>query len=262
MAQNVYGIIYKATNKLNNKVYIGQTTKSLKHRKKTHATNATYHGKMNHNLNYFQKALNKYEKEGFIWEKIDEVFDVNEDSTNQNWLNEKEIFYIQKYKSIDSQFGYNLTTGGSNGKHSEATKKKMSRSQKGHKVSEEARKNMSEAKIGVKLSEEHKRKLSELNKDKILTTEHKLKISESLKGHTQSTETLEKMSKNQNNIISVMCLNTSEKYHSAGEASRKVYGSTSRYGGILKSCRRGTPFLGLQWAIVEETDIVLRKEIA
>ena len=64
------GFIYKITNKLNNKIYIGQTTKTVEKRFQQHKNNS--------NKEYFSqiilyKAFNKYGIENFICETIEEV---------------------------------------------------------------------------------------------------------------------------------------------------------------------------------------------
>ena len=84
---------------------------------------------------------------------------------------------IQKYKSTDSQFGYNTATGGeiNCGYHlSDERKKKLSEINKGEKhpqykkpKSDEAKRKISEARKGIKFSDEHKKKLSEAKKGKV-----------------------------------------------------------------------------------------------
>ena len=92
------GYIYKITNKINGKIYIGQTKNSIKTRMGKHYSRAkTGEGKTG-----IDAAIRKYGKENFSVEQICEC--LNED------LDEQEKFYIAKYKSYEN--GYNLTTGG------------------------------------------------------------------------------------------------------------------------------------------------------
>ncbi len=93
------GYIYKITNKVNNKIYIGQTIKTVEKRFQQHKNNS--------NKPYFSqivlyKAFNKYGIENFQCEMIEEV-------SNEN-LDEREKYWIDYY---DSYFnGYNATLGG------------------------------------------------------------------------------------------------------------------------------------------------------
>lgn len=94
-------IIYKATNKINNKVYIGQTVRSLEVRMSEHKR---------HNYTAFDKAINKYGLENFDVEVIDTAKDINE-------LNEKEIYWIKYYNLKGTHIsrvcrGKRKTTGG------------------------------------------------------------------------------------------------------------------------------------------------------
>ena len=78
-------IIYKATNKINGKVYIGQTEKTLEHRKEVH------HRDSERMDTYFYRAIRKYGWENFEWEVIDDS------ATTREELNALEQYYIAKY---------------------------------------------------------------------------------------------------------------------------------------------------------------------
>lgn len=109
-------IIYKVTNLVNQKVYIGQSINSLDHRKNQHYKESKYH--LN-DTTYFHNALRKYPKDSFTWEIIEELFSVDE-------LNFREIYWINYYQSTDKEKGYNLKYGGNNGgKCCESTKRKI-----------------------------------------------------------------------------------------------------------------------------------------
>lgn len=117
-------IIYKATNKINNKIYIGQTIHTLNYRRKQHENSINTKHAQNR---VFCKAIKKYGKENFEWEILEEA-------KTQKELNSLEIKYIKELNSlIDYGCGYNTDKGGSHGKHSEYTKEKIS---KGLKSSE------------------------------------------------------------------------------------------------------------------------------
>jgi hypothetical protein len=96
--------------------------------------------------------------------------------------------------------GYNLKGGGSNGKPSEETKRKMREAQLGEKnhaygkmPSEETKQKMSEINIGKIVSEETKKKLREANIGKTLSEEHKQKISEANTGKIRTEEVKQKL---------------------------------------------------------------------
>ena len=86
-------IIYKITNKLNNKCYIGQTSETLEKRVKRH-----FGYQCKENDTKFYRAIRKYGKDNFCFEQIDE-------SDNQDELDEKEVYWIHFYDSVNN--GYN-----------------------------------------------------------------------------------------------------------------------------------------------------------
>ena len=93
------GKIYKYTNLINGKIYIGQTKQTLEQRDYKHQT------QLNDNT-YFHRAMKKYGRDNFSLELI-------EDHIPFNQLNEKEKFYIDFFESFyTTGKGYNLTQGG------------------------------------------------------------------------------------------------------------------------------------------------------
>lgn len=88
------GFIYKITNKVNGKSYIGQTRYTVEFRWRQHI-----HKKDN---TYFHNAIQKYGEDNFIVETLEEC--------NYENLNSREIYYIAKYNTFKE--GYNLTIGG------------------------------------------------------------------------------------------------------------------------------------------------------
>ena len=87
--------IYKITNKVNGKVYIGQSV-DIKKRWNRHlhtVNNPNYKG-----YNYpLYRAMRKYGIENFLFEVIEEC--------GKTELDDKEIFYITQYKAIDHNNG-------------------------------------------------------------------------------------------------------------------------------------------------------------
>ena len=94
-------IIYKITNLINNKVYIGLTTVSLEKRWTVHKTTA----KNLKNTRHLYKSMRKYGIENFSIVQIDTATTIKE-------LGEKERYYIKLYDSRNPEKGYNLTAGG------------------------------------------------------------------------------------------------------------------------------------------------------
>ena len=88
--------IYKITNLVNNKVYIGQSKRCDK-RKYDHFRNLKNNKHCNDHL---QKSYNKYGKENFKFEVIEKC--------KVESLVEKETYWINYYNSLDSNYGYNL----------------------------------------------------------------------------------------------------------------------------------------------------------
>ena len=95
------GFIYKIANRVNNKVYIGQTRFTIDHRFKQHVKNFN----IEHRTQPLYKAMAKYGIENFSVECLEEC-DVKD-------LDEREIFWIAKYDSFRN--GYNATLGGQSG---------------------------------------------------------------------------------------------------------------------------------------------------
>ena len=224
--------IYKITNIVNGKVYIGQA-KDIEIRWKEHIT----HSKTRKQILY--NAMRKHGIENFNFEILmlceEELLDL------------MEIYYIKQYNSYigwENNNGYNMTTGGSGVRRiviSKKERKRMSEIKKGKYCgdknpmfgrhhTEDAKKKVSIANKGRVLSEEHKKKISKANKGKLcgskhpnygkhLSSETKNKISNSVKGENNgfygkrhTAETKEKLSiarsgKNNNNSIRVTCDN-------------------------------------------------------
>lgn len=192
-------IIYKVTNSINGKIYIGQTIKSLEYRKYNHVG-----GARRNPATYFLRVLKKYGADSFKWQVICIC-------PNLNSLNEQERYYISLYDSFNN--GYNLNKGGggtygykiseetrnklrkAKQNMSDETKKRMSISKRGKKncnygkpLSKKHRKRISESqkgennfRYGIPLTKDHKEKLRQSHLGKILSVKHKRKMSESHK---------------------------------------------------------------------------------
>lgn len=85
--------IYKTTNLINGKIYIGKTTRTCEYSKENYMGSGTY----------IQMAFKKYGKENFKKEIL-------EYADNKEHLSKIEADYIREYNSADMAIGYNLIT--------------------------------------------------------------------------------------------------------------------------------------------------------
>lgn len=175
-------LIYKITNTVNGKVYIGQTTYPLYHRWSAHKQNTSH-------CKYLGAAIVKYGEDKFKIEQIDtaETFDE---------LNEKEVYWIKFYDAQNREKGYNLRSGGDSSLHSEESKAKMSQTRKGKKQSKELIQKRIESRKGYTHSEKTRELIGKANtgkKRRPWTEEEKKQIGERSKGRKYSPETIEKM---------------------------------------------------------------------
>lgn len=169
--------IYKVTNKVNGKVYIGQSV-DIGRRWRQHMTAE--------DDIYFHNAIQKYGVDNFIWEVIEKC--------KKSELDERESYWIEYYDSYNK--GYNCTKGGEgnsgegspnwkggissdpeyNKKHYETNKEKIKEKQKEYReVNKEKRK-------------EYNKQYYEVNKEKKkeYREEHKEKIKQQYKQYYQA----------------------------------------------------------------------------
>lgn len=123
--------VYKITNMVNGKIYIGQEKRNKGH----------YFG----SGLLIKKAILKYGKENFKKEIL-ETCETKEE------LDEREIFWIAELNSTDQSIGYNIAQGGS-GSH-------------GYEYTEEHRKRISEANTGKKRTQEFKDNVARIAKER------------------------------------------------------------------------------------------------
>lgn len=112
------GIIYKATNLFDGKVYIGQTITTLSRRRAQHLRDSRHD-----HQNDFHRALYQYNS-AFVWEVLDTFSGKIEDVMHK--LNVAEEYHIIKHDSSNPEHGYNSTKGGySSGIFSEHIKRRF-----------------------------------------------------------------------------------------------------------------------------------------
>lgn len=169
--------IYKITNNITGKSYIGFTSKNPKERFKTHC-NAAKSGSETH----FHRAIRKYGED--VWS-----ISILETSSDKNFLLEKrEDYHIKSHTNL-----YNMAPGGKGGDLSQFIDyKNLPKNKGGYKivgrrVSEEGRKKISEAakkrktKSSDYFTEESIAKMRDANLGKPKSEEAKRKMSEAAK---------------------------------------------------------------------------------
>lgn len=159
--------IYKISNTINGKIYIGQSV-NIEHRIRAHKYSTTRDDK-NHPILY--KAFNKYGLDNFTFDTII--------ICEESLLDFFEIKTIELYQSF-GKLGYNMTKGGSAGctgyKHTEESKQKIIESNKNRIITSETKQKISISNTGRKLSDETKNAMSKVRKGKTIGKEHRKQI--------------------------------------------------------------------------------------
>ena len=161
----MFGYIYKTTNLVNDKIYIGQHHGDI---------DLHYHG----SGKLIRYAIKKYGVQYFKTEVLEEC---NCDAM----LNEREVFWIKYYNSTDKSIGYNIHKGGI----SSPLAGKVSH-RKGKKLSIQSRIKMSIADTGGKKSPEHCENIRKALLGNKIPESVKRKISKSVKLNSASRGTI------------------------------------------------------------------------
>ena len=243
--------IYKYTNVVNGKVYIGRTCQTLNRR-------AGHKGNHYKNCLYFWRAIQKYGWENFEGEIIESNLTANEAS-------QREIFWISTYNSTNQKIGYNIHDKESNDYDWEV-RHKMSTSHIGKKLSKESiekrkksmpdRHGKNNPMYGKKLSEERKTQISEFLRSRPVSeeTREKLRVANvgeknPMYGKHMSVENKRKRGKK------VVNLDTGEIFHTTMEAAEYY---NLPYKEAIGDCCRGKQKNagGFRWQYLEKLDNV------
>ncbi len=168
MSAPVY-TIYRATCKVNGKMYIGFDSAYPK-RQKDHIRDAL----KNKRECLFHRAIRKYGIDEFSWDILYQSFD------QKHTLNEMEPHFIKEYKTF-GECGYNMTIGGEG--------------VLGRTITLEERQKMSKSHAGVPLSESHRNNIAKAHKGKPKTKEHSQNAAKAKKGIKFSEDHKEALSK-------------------------------------------------------------------
>ena len=263
--------IYVVKNKTNNKIYVGQTTKTSLSRFNSHAYDNLLLG----------RAIRKYGKPNFF---IKEYTDIR-----LNWLDWAEQEMIKKYNCVAPN-GYNLHLGGqANRLVSKETRKKISIGRKGqispnkgkklsaeqieksrlkhigHKWTEEQKLNLSRirkahpekyaSRTGKLCSEETKKKMSESAKKVIHTKEHNEKVAQANKGRIINQAVKDKQSKVQM-LRGKSCIDIKIVNKDTGKIfdyAREVFDKYGIKRTALQNClnKKGSTSGGYHWELLE-----------
>lgn len=216
-------------------------------------------------------SLTKYGVENHTFEIIE--------LCDEDALNDREIYYITLFDTLNKNIGLNLREGGGHGKFSEESKKKMGSWQRGRKFTEEhkAKVRMSKERnnslrpfLNKHHTQEAKDKISKAHAGKILSEETKLKIRLVNIGKKQSPETIAKR---------ITCGDKNGRYGTGiricqfdlkGEFIREFMSGTqilkeTGFSGsnIIKYCKAGKEIIyGYRWKIKsEEENIIIQNKI-
>lgn len=186
---NVVGI-YAIRNMVDGRIYVGSSTRFLGIRFSEHRK--LLRGNRHHSI-FLQRSWNKHGEPSFVFELIEIV-------TDPSALLPREQFWIDKHRSFDKKFGFNIspTAGNSAGRIiSAATRAKMSASKTGRRLTPETRAKMSASRTGKTLTAETKKKISIAHAGKPHPPhpeERKARISASGRGMKRSEETRKRLS--------------------------------------------------------------------
>lgn len=207
--------IYKVTNTINGKIYIGLCT-NQPHESEDYLGSGVL----------ILKAISKYGKENFRKEILEQGIE------NIQKLNEREIFWIEKHNSIDRNVGYNISEGGSGTKGVKKTleeKERLRNLNLGKKQSTETIEKRAKKTRGLKRTEETRRKISTYYKNKFSDPS-----SHPMYGKKHSEETRKKMSESHKGIPGKIPSEETRKKMSESQKGKKLSKETKEKIGNLK----------------------------
>lgn len=179
MEKKRFGIIYKVTNLIDGKIYIGQTIQTLAQRRRAHEHERA------RSTAYFHKALRKHGLDNFRWEELETCYSKEE-------LFEREIHWIKRLGCM-APSGYNSAEGGKGGAYLATHKKRISEAMSGRSLSAETRRKIGLVHQGKKLTAEHIETMKSLIGEKnhffgrTHSEETKKRIGEKSKGRNWAT---------------------------------------------------------------------------
>jgi len=225
------GYIYMLENKINGKIYIGQTIRPIhtrleEHKKKTSGCVAIYNAIQKYGWDNFEKDW---------YECPDEDLNFDED------------FLVREMGTL-SPDGYNLVEGGGNrGKRSDETKRKMRESQLGKTLSVETKRKIGKARLGHTVSEETRQKIGKAHIGKTINDEVKQKMRESSSGDKHHSSKRVYQYDIDGNFIN--------SFASSGEAGRHL---KKNDGLTIRNCANGKykTAYNFKWSYVKQINLI------
>lgn len=204
--------IYKWTNKINGKIYIGQTTMGINHRKRMHVNSSNAGSNLP-----FHNAIRKYGLQAFTVEAIAFALDLKE-------LNRLEQILIKQY-DCKVPNGYNLKDGGDSHSWHPASKQKASNSAKDRIL----RDNGKQIRAFQKIGQTALKGTIPWNKGKKITDVEVLK--------RQSESHIGQVAWNKKSII---CIETGQEFDSLHAAAKALKLQVGHVCSVLRGKRKST----------------------
>ncbi len=176
-------IVYKATNLINKKVYIGKTVRTLSHAKARHHQRAKFQWKYG-TYGHFYSAIRKYGFESFKWQIIYR-------GSSDAEIQDAERRLIAELKANSNRYGYNMTPGGDGGAGkvlSKEQKKKLSDAFSGENNPQAGKFGKDHPAYGHRKTAAQRKRISEAHKGKKFTDSHKKAISAARKAISRFTQ--------------------------------------------------------------------------
>jgi group I intron endonuclease len=243
--------IYKITNNINGKIYIGCTTKGIEYRLNGHRSS------YRHKHSFLYEDMRKFGFENFS-------ISVLEHGDDDSIRYEREKYYIEKLNAMNPDVGYNMTIGGTGTigyKFTEEDKKKISLAGMGRKPTERMIERIRYLHLGKKLSEETKKKISESRVGKYTGEDNPFYG----KHHTEETKQKAVKTKKELGILSPVRginLKTNDvvEFESLADASRfvltyhkgKLSTIASHIGNSIKGRYGSKSAYGYKWSYIEK----------
>lgn len=247
--------VYKITNLINNKIYIGSSTSEKDGFKDRINTHIRLLNNKKHPNKHLQSSWDKYGSEHFNFEIIEII-------KGKEKIIEREQYYIDFYNVINPNIGYNKSPTANSQlgfKHSEESKRKMSEAAKlnskeisermkkirsGKKMDDLTKEKISKKLKGIKRDEDFKNKMRIIGKNRVISDERKNKISESKKGEISKKRKEVSQLDLENNLIKIWSF--------AGEAEAELKISKGKISAVCLGVRKTAG--GFKWKYNDKMD--------